>query len=64
MELNANFLFEHELELRLVVAALSIIGGYALVKLYTLVGEARDAALEAYRKATEGKLSTSAAGAR
>ncbi len=64
MELNTNFLFEHQLELRLAIAALSIVGGYALVKLYTLIGEARDAALEAYRKATEGKLSTSAAGAR
>ncbi len=64
MELNTNFLFEHQLELRLAIAALSIVGGYALVKLYTLIGETRDAALEAYRKATEGKLSTSAAGAR
>jgi len=64
MELNSGFLFEHSLELRLIVAALAVVGGYGLVKLYTLVGEARDAALEAYRKAAEGKLSTSAAGAR
>jgi len=63
MELSTSFFLEHGLEIRLIVAALSVVGGYGLVKLYTLVGEARDAALEAYRKASEGKLSTSAAAA-
>jgi len=63
MELSSSFLFEHSLEIRLIVAALSVVGGYGLVKLLTLLGEARDAGLEAYRKASEGRLSTSAAGA-
>jgi len=64
MELSSSFLIKHSLEIRLIVAVLAVAGGYGLVKLHTLIGEARDAALEAYRKATEGKLSTSAAGAR
>ena len=61
MELSTSFFLEHSLEIRLIVAALSVVGGYGLVKLYTLVGEARDAALETYRKASEGRLSTGAA---
>ena len=70
MELSTSFLFEHELEIRLVVAVLAIIGGYGLVKLYTLIDEARNFVVEAYRKAAEAKpagissISTSAAGAR
>jgi len=63
MELSSSFFFEHSLEIRLIVAALAVVGGYGLVKLYTLIGEARDAGLEAYRKASEGKLSASAAAA-
>lgn len=70
MELNTTFLFEHELEIRLAIAVLAIIGGYGLVKLYSLITEARDFVLEAYRKVAEAKpagissISTSAAGAR
>ncbi len=69
MELSTTFLFEHELEIRLVIAVLAMIGGYGLVKLYSLIAEARNFALEAYRKATETKTNglssiTSAAGAR
>lgn len=70
MELSTTFLFEHELEIRLVIAVLAMIGGYGLVKLYSLIAEARNFALEAYRKAAETKpvgissISTSAAGAR
>ena len=70
MELSTNFLFEHELEIRLVIAVLAIIGGYGLVKLYTLIAEARSFVLEAYRKSREAKpagissIGTSAAAAR
>ena len=74
MELNASFLFEHELELRLAIAALSIIGGYALVKLFSLLSVASTFALEAYRNAAAASadksvtgipsIRTSAAGAR
>ena len=69
MEINSTFLFEHELEIRLAMAVLSVVGGYALVKLYSFLSEASEFALEAYRKGTEGKtgfssISTSAAGAR
>lgn len=70
MEINTAFLFEHEMEIRLVIAVLAIIGGYGLVKLYSLIAEARNFALEAFRKAAEAKpagtasISTSAAGAR
>jgi len=70
MELSTNFLFEHELEIRLVIAVLAIIGGYGLVKLYTLIAEARNFVMEAYRKSIEAKraeipsIRTSAAGAR
>ncbi len=70
MEINTAFLFEHALEFRLAIAALAIIGGYGLVKLYLLIGEARNFAREALRKASEAKpagistISTSAAGAR
>ena len=69
MELSTSFLFEHELEIRLAIAVLSVIGGYALVKLYSLVSEARATAVEAYRRIAEGKtgiasIRTSAAGAR
>lgn len=65
MEINTAFLFEHEMEIRLVIAVLAIIGGYGLVKLYSLIAEARNFALEAYRKAAgTPSISTSAAGAR
>jgi len=63
MEFSFSF-FEHRLEIHLIFTALAIVGVYGFVKLYTLVGAARDTALEANRKASAEKLSTSAAGAR
>ncbi len=63
MELSSSLVLKHSFEISLIVAALSAVVGYGIVKLYMLVGKARDAALEAYRKASEGKLSTRAAGA-
>lgn len=67
MEIDTTFLFKHELEIRLAVAALSIVGGYALVKIYTFIAEATRAAREALQKAAEAKsadIATSTAGAR
>lgn len=53
MEISTNFLFEHELEIRLAIALLSIVGGFALVKIYTFIAEAREAVLEKYREVAE-----------
>lgn len=61
MELNAIFLLEHGLELRVLLALFSIIGAYGLVRLFAFLAGFSSLALDFFRKAS---IRPSAVGAR